>query len=490
MAEAEAAPQRTPDQLFEDTVKGRYKLAEGTSSARFWAPTEDSQEFTRIVTDPDGTTRQVPDYKSPGAYVPRPDRNMSVLKFLSAFPLTGILGIDHFYLRSPGTGILKMLTFGGIGLWYVWDMLQVLLEKGRVLNYGMSTPFDMSTGIGQGMITDLGTKYTQETSFFAWTLATVFGFTGADMFATNQIARGTRILVLFILAVVPLVSFLSIFAESGFSAAVSQTGYIGTLVAIFWMMILGFGVFGMWGSHLHCLLFDPKNIMKKGMPNPEISVKIMRWYEGMFVDKDGNPDPDTKDEYDMLRQGFAFEQGGTKGADLAKKFWIGHDERAKIEGGQNESSIFSLYFIIFKQVFAIIWGWLRKWIFHPIYCMILPANCAMEEGLKRAAAAAETAAGGLAGGLLSAAAGAAGGLPGVAATRGVAGGLPGVAAARDLAGGLPGGLLSAAAGAAAPARGGAREESLSTEAKIIGASLAALISGGALKGLVDYLMTQ
>jgi len=38
--------------------------------------------------------------------------------------------------------------------------------------------------------------------------------------------------------------------------------------------------------------------------------------------------------------------------------------------------------------------------------------------------------------------------------------------------------------------GGAREESLTTEAQIMGATVIALIAGGSLKGLVDYLMPQ
>ena len=44
--------------------------------------------------------------------------------------------------------------------------------------------------------------------------------------------------------------------------------------------------------------------------------------------------------------------------------------------------------------------------------------------------------------------------------------------------------------AAAVAAGGAREEPLSTEAQIMGATVIALIAGGSLKGLVDYLMKE
>jgi hypothetical protein len=38
--------------------------------------------------------------------------------------------------------------------------------------------------------------------------------------------------------------------------------------------------------------------------------------------------------------------------------------------------------------------------------------------------------------------------------------------------------------------GGARKEELSTEAQIMAATVVALIAGGSLKGLVDYLMVE
>lgn len=40
--------------------------------------------------------------------------------------LFGGLGIDRFYLGKIGTGILKLITFGGFGIWYLIDLILTL----------------------------------------------------------------------------------------------------------------------------------------------------------------------------------------------------------------------------------------------------------------------------------------------------------------------------------------------------------------------------
>lgn len=37
----------------------------------------------------------------------------------------GFLGVDRFYLRKPFTGTLKLLTFGGAGIWWIADLFRI-----------------------------------------------------------------------------------------------------------------------------------------------------------------------------------------------------------------------------------------------------------------------------------------------------------------------------------------------------------------------------
>ena len=51
------------------------------------------------------------------------NKNWIAALVLSVF--LGWLGIDRFYLGKIGTGILKLITFGGIGIWYIIDIVLI-----------------------------------------------------------------------------------------------------------------------------------------------------------------------------------------------------------------------------------------------------------------------------------------------------------------------------------------------------------------------------
>ena len=43
--------------------------------------------------------------------------------------LLGELGVDRFYLGYIGTGILKLVTCGGFGIWYLIDLIKIITGK-------------------------------------------------------------------------------------------------------------------------------------------------------------------------------------------------------------------------------------------------------------------------------------------------------------------------------------------------------------------------
>lgn len=53
--------------------------------------------------------------------------NWLTLFLLSIF--LGSLGADRFYVGKIGTGILKLLTLGGFGIWWLIDWIMILADK-------------------------------------------------------------------------------------------------------------------------------------------------------------------------------------------------------------------------------------------------------------------------------------------------------------------------------------------------------------------------
>lgn len=89
----------------------------------------------------------------------------------------GFFGLDHFWLRSPTTGILKLIiNVFGLGIWYLYDILQIFSEKDSVMKYGLTAPVVGPLGIGAGMFTDNQPGVPVGKSPFRWLAYTALAF--------------------------------------------------------------------------------------------------------------------------------------------------------------------------------------------------------------------------------------------------------------------------------------------------------------------------
>jgi len=66
----------------------------------------------------------------PSPYPPQAPRKSFVVTWILAY-LVGGLGVDRFYLGKVGTGILKLLTLGGFGIWSLVDIIITLTGNQR-----------------------------------------------------------------------------------------------------------------------------------------------------------------------------------------------------------------------------------------------------------------------------------------------------------------------------------------------------------------------
>ncbi len=138
-------------------------------------------------------------------------------KVLAIFPLTGFLGIDHLALRSPFTAILKFLVnILFWGAWYIYDIIQMMMDNTFVAKYGMSTPWG-PRGNGYKLFKDLTednlNEFPKSSSYYAGFLGTFLfllyslssaylSFTGLPSFIAGDYVGGlVKLCTIFLLPV-------------------------------------------------------------------------------------------------------------------------------------------------------------------------------------------------------------------------------------------------------------------------------------------------
>lgn len=83
----------------------------------------------------------------PKCGVPQPDVsrnkvfNQRWLATLLLCWILGIFGVHRFYLGRIGTGVLMLITVGGLGIWYLVDLILIILGRMRDEQGQYVTPY-------------------------------------------------------------------------------------------------------------------------------------------------------------------------------------------------------------------------------------------------------------------------------------------------------------------------------------------------------------
>jgi len=66
---------------------------------------------------------------SNGEAQPQPAQGKSWLVALLLSIFVGSLGVDRFYLGYIGLGVVKLITCGGVGIWWLIDLILIATGK-------------------------------------------------------------------------------------------------------------------------------------------------------------------------------------------------------------------------------------------------------------------------------------------------------------------------------------------------------------------------
>ena len=122
----------------------------------------------------------------------RVSRKHSATVVLSVItPIAGIFGIDRMYTGRVWLGILKLITFGGLGIWAIVDFILIASGKARdgsgnpLISHDDGTPPHLSPGQAPPESATVSHKH-----FAAVVLSILLGFLGIDRMYTGRVGLG------------------------------------------------------------------------------------------------------------------------------------------------------------------------------------------------------------------------------------------------------------------------------------------------------------
>lgn len=147
----------------------------------------------------------IPEVAGPVDPTAKDAKYLSYNIFLGLSLFGGFFGLDHLYLRSPLTCILKTLVnINFLGSWWIYDVFQAFFNREIVKVFGLNIPGYGPFGIGAGcLIQEKPDK--KHMAFFIYGLSLfVGGFFGLDSFILDDSRSGIiRILMVLSMFLMP-----------------------------------------------------------------------------------------------------------------------------------------------------------------------------------------------------------------------------------------------------------------------------------------------
>ena len=107
-------PLKVTQQIGQAVNPGWYDDPDSGSQLRYW----DGSDWT-------DQRKPKPPGSSGSSSSSGPRSQKSFVTTLILCILVGVLGVHRFYVGKAGTGVLQLLTFGGLGVWALIDLIMI-----------------------------------------------------------------------------------------------------------------------------------------------------------------------------------------------------------------------------------------------------------------------------------------------------------------------------------------------------------------------------